>query len=216
MIARTAVQASRDLGARSRLLGLFRSICGRNAREMRPSSVQRRKTRVAFLNTHPIQYFAPLYADLSRASDLSVTAVYLSDFSVRGWDDRGFGQVVKWDVDLLAGYEARFVRGAERRGEPRGFFSVVAPEVWREVRRGGFDALVVHGHTPAATAIALAAAKSLHLPIFMRCETHVGLRRSKLKSVLRGPLLGAYYRRLDGVLAIGSANEEFYRAIGVP
>src|SRR2546430_13873167 len=32
-----------------------------------------------------------------------------------------------------------------------GFFSVVAPQLWHEVRQGGFDAVVVHGHTPAAT-----------------------------------------------------------------
>jgi glycosyltransferase involved in cell wall biosynthesis len=172
--------------------------------------------RVAFINTHPIQYFAPLYADLNRAEDLSVTALYLSDYSVRGATDHGFGHIVRWDVDLLAGYDARFVRGAERRGEPAGFFSVVAPQLWHEVRGGAFDALVVHGHTPAATLVAAAAAKISRIPTFLRCETHLGLRRSALKSLLRRPLIGAYYRRFDGVLAIGSANREFYRAIGVP
>jgi glycosyltransferase involved in cell wall biosynthesis len=177
----------------------------------KPSPIQ-----VAFINTHPIQYFAPLYADLNRAEDLSVTALYLSDYSVRGARDQGFGHIFKWDVDLLAGYDSRFIRGADRRGEPAGFFSVVAPQLWREVRRGAFDALVVHGHTPAATMIAAAAAKVTHIPIFMRCETHLGLRRSALKSWLRRLLIGTYYRRLDGVLAIGSANSEFYRAIGVP
>jgi glycosyltransferase involved in cell wall biosynthesis len=50
----------------------------------------------------------------------------------------------------------------------------------------------------------------------MRCETHLGLRRSPLKNLFRRPLIGNYYRRLDGVLAIGSANRDFYRAIGVP
>jgi glycosyltransferase involved in cell wall biosynthesis len=165
----------------------------------------------------PIQYFAPLYADLNRAADLSVTALYLSDYSVRGASDRGFGRIVKWDVDLLAGYEARFIRGAERRGEPSGFFSAVAAsQLWREVRGGAFDALVVHGHTPAAMPIAAAAAKMVGIPVFLRCETHLSLRRSPLKSLARRALVGAYYRRLDGVLAIGSANREFYRAIGIP
>jgi glycosyltransferase involved in cell wall biosynthesis len=175
-----------------------------------------RRIRVAFINTHPIQYFAPLYADLNRAEDLSVTAPYLSDYSVRGATDQGFGHVVKWDLDLLAGYEARFIRGAERRGEPTSFFSVLAPQLWHEVRRGAFDALVVHGHSPAATLVAAAAAKMTRIPTFLRCETHLGLRRSTLKGLLRWPLIGTYYRRLDGVLAIGSANREFYRAIGVP
>jgi glycosyltransferase involved in cell wall biosynthesis len=175
-----------------------------------------RKIQIAFVNSHPIQYFAPLYAYLNNAGDLSIHVLYLSDFSIRGAADQGFGRTVKWDVDLLAGYESRFVRGAERRGEPTGFFSVIAPQLWHEVCRDAFDALVVHGHTPAATVVAAAAAKMARIPIFLRCETHLGLRRSRLKSLLRRPLIGAYYRQFDGVLAIGSANKEFYRAIGIP
>ena len=58
--------------------------------------------------------------------------------------------------------------------------------------------------------------RAARIPTFLRCETHLGLRRSALKSLLRRPLIGTYYRRLDGVLAIGSANREFYRAIGIP
>ncbi len=182
-----------------------------------PGSGQIRRLRVAFINTHPIQYFAPLYADLNCTADLSVTALYLSDYSVRGANDRAFGQIVKWDVDLLAGYEARFIRGAERRGEPAGFFSVVATsQLWHEVRRGAFDALVVHGHTPAAMLTAAAAAKLTHIPTFIRCDTHLGLRRSAVKSWLRRPLIGTYYRQFDGALAVGSANRDFYRAMGVP
>ncbi len=176
----------------------------------------KQKIRVAFINTHPIQYFAPLYADLHRADDLAITALYLSDYSLRGANDRGFGVEVKWDVDLLAGYQARFVRGAERRGEATSFSSVIAPELWQEIRRGAFDAVVVHGHTPAAMVVAAAAAKAARIPIFLRCETHLGLRRSAFKNVLRRLLIGTYYRWLDGVLAIGSANREFYRSIGVP
>ncbi len=83
--------------------------------------------RIGFLHTHPIQYVAPLYQHLNRHWEASITALYLSDYSVRGGADRGFGRGVQWDIDLVEGYDARFVRGAERRGEPAGFFSVVAP-----------------------------------------------------------------------------------------
>jgi len=62
-----------------------------------------KQTRIAVLNSHPIQYFAPLYAYLNKSPDLEVTALYLSDFSIRGGKDAGFGREVKWDVDLLAG-----------------------------------------------------------------------------------------------------------------
>ena len=172
--------------------------------------------RIAFINTHPIQYFAPFYAELARAEDLAVTALYLSNYSIRGAPDAEFGRIVKWDIDLLAGYEARFVAGAGRRGEPSGFWSMLAPPLWREVRRGGFDAVVLHGHTPAANLLGLAAAKAAGIPVFMRSETHLGLHRSTLKRGLRRPLMNSLYRCLDGVLAIGSANAMFYRAMGVP
>ena len=122
-------------------------------------SVGVRKLRVAFVNTHPIQYFAPLYAYLNSMGGFRVTTLYLSDFSVRGSLDAAFGHEVKWDVDLLSGYDVRFVRGASLRDEPKGFFSIIAPQIWHEVSRGGFDALVVHGHTPAAVLIAVAAAR---------------------------------------------------------
>ena len=78
------------------------------------------KLRVAFVNTHPIQYFAPLYAYLNRTGEFAITALYLSDFSVRGSLDAAFGQTVKWDVDLLSGYDVRFVEGAGLRDEPNG------------------------------------------------------------------------------------------------
>jgi glycosyltransferase involved in cell wall biosynthesis len=174
-----------------------------------------RPIRVAFIHTHPIQYFGPLYSELNQTTELSVTALYLSDYSVRGAADHGFGLAVKWDIELLAGYEARFIRGAQRRAEPTGFFSAIAPALWHEIRHGAFDAVVVHGHTPAAMLIAAVAAKTAGIPTFLRCETHLGLRRSAIKKVMRWLLIGAYYRQFDGVLAIGSANREFYRAIGV-
>jgi len=175
-----------------------------------------RKIRVGFLNTHPIQYFAPLYAYLNQAEDLAVTALYLSDYSLRGAQDRAFGRVVKWDVDLLSGYEARFVSGAAGRDEPRGFFSMLAPAVWKEIRISALDALVVHGHSPAALIVGIAAAKMFGIPVFMRGETHLALSRSSFKAWLRKSIMRAFYASLNGVLAIGSANRDFYRAMGVP
>jgi glycosyltransferase involved in cell wall biosynthesis len=175
-----------------------------------------RKLRIGFVNTHPIQYFAPLYAYLNRTEEFAITALYLSDFSVRGSLDRGFGQTVKWDVDLLSGYDVRFVEGAGLRDEPKGFFSIIAPQIWRDISRGSFDAVVVHGHTPAAILIAMAAARWAELPVFSRGETHLKLNRGSLKRLVRKPLLRMFYRSLSGALAIGSANATFYRAMGLP
>jgi glycosyltransferase involved in cell wall biosynthesis len=174
------------------------------------------RTRVAVLNSHPIQYFAPLYAYLNAAPDLDLTALYLSDFSIRGGRDVGFGQDVKWDLDLLAGYRSVFLGDAARTREPGGFWSLIAPQVWNELRSGGYDVLWLHGHNYAANHIALMAAKTTGLPVMMRADTHLGLHRSGFKSMLRRPVMGAFYRWCDRLLAVGSANAAYYRAMGVP
>jgi glycosyltransferase involved in cell wall biosynthesis len=179
-------------------------------------ALPRTVTRIAVLNSHPIQYFAPLYAYLNAAPDFDVTALYLSDVSIRGGHDLGFGCEVKWDVDLLAGYRSVFLGDAARSRDPQGFWSLVAPQVWAEVRSGRYDVLWLHGHNYAANLLALAAAKSAGLPVMMRGETHLGLPCGRTKSLLRRPLMGGLYRACDRLLAIGSANAAFYRAMGVP
>ena len=172
-------------------------------------------TRIAVLNSHPIQYFAPLYAYLNAAPDLDVTALYLSDFSIRGGRDAGFGQDVTWDLDLLAGYRSVFLRDAAHTREPEGFWSLIAPQVWSELRSGRYDVVWLHGHQYAANLIALMAAKTAGLPVMMRGDPHLGLPCRGIKSILRRPLLGMLYRACDRLLAVGSANAAFYRAMGV-
>jgi glycosyltransferase involved in cell wall biosynthesis len=174
-----------------------------------------RSTRIAVINSHPIQYFAPLYKFLNAAPDLDVTAIYLSDISIRGGNDPGFGRDVQWDLDLREGYRSVFVGSAHSR-EPQGFWSLIAPSVWNEVMSGRYDVLWLHGHNYAANIIALIAAKVAGMPIMMRGETHLGLPRNAIKAALRQPLIGALYRLCDRFLAIGSANAAFYRAMSVP
>jgi glycosyltransferase involved in cell wall biosynthesis len=173
-------------------------------------------TRIAVLNSHPIQYFAPLYAYLNAAPDLEVTALYLSDASIRGSRDSEFDRELKWDIDLLAGYRAIFLDDHAHARQPDGFWSVIAPRVWNELRSGRYDVLWLHGHNYAAYLVALVAAKTAGLRILMRGETHLGLPRSRMKTALRRPTLGALYGQCDRFLAIGSANAAFYRAMGVP
>jgi glycosyltransferase involved in cell wall biosynthesis len=175
-----------------------------------------RKTRVAVIDTHPIQYFAPLYAYLSATPDIEVTALYLSDFSLRGAVDRGFGQRVAWDVDLLAGYPNRFIGRRWREIEPFGLRATFVPEAFTAVWRGGFDAVWINGHAVAANFLAMAAARLIGAPILMRCDTHLGLPVAPSKRALRRPMLSTLFSFCDAFLAIGSANREFYRAMGAP
>lgn len=175
-----------------------------------------RPFRLAVVNSHPIQYFAPLYAYLNRDPDLEVTALYCSDFSLRGGVDPGFKQAVTWDVDLLEGYRHVFLGERAKRRSIGGFWSLVCPEVWGEIRSGRYDAVWLHGYAYAAYVLAFLAAKSCGLPVFIRSETQLRLHRAGWRRRLRDGILGIAFRYVAGCLAIGSANRDYYRSLGVP
>jgi glycosyltransferase involved in cell wall biosynthesis len=174
------------------------------------------KYHIAVVNSHPIQYFAPLYRYLNRNSDIDVTALYCSDFSLRGGKDPGFGQNVQWNVDLLSGYRSIFLGARATKRVPGGFFSLICPEVWREVRSGHYDAVCLHGYAYAANVLAFLAAKSCGASVFLRSETHLKLLRSSFRRRLRDGFLRIAYKFVDGFLAIGTENRAYYQSLGVP
>lgn len=182
----------------------------------RASGMDKAVTRVAILNSHPIQYFGPMYAYLNQDPALDITALYCSDFSLREGLDPGFGRRVTWDVDVLAGYRSVFLGERARWRTPAGFWSLVCPEVWSEIRSGKYDVLWLHGYAYAADLLAFVAARTRGIPVVMRSETHLGLARPRLRQRLRDAILSRAYRLLDGFLAIGSRNAAYYRSLGVP
>jgi glycosyltransferase involved in cell wall biosynthesis len=91
-----------------------------------------------------------------------------------------------------------------------------APDVWRIIWSGDFDAVVIHGHNFGANHIATLAAKTKGIPVITRGETHLGLPMSPLRTAARKAIMSVYYRLFSGFLAIGTLNRAFYRAMGVP
>lgn len=180
------------------------------------TSPSRRKARVAFVNSHPIQYFVPLYRHINRSDDIEAVPVYLTRHGLRGDVDPGFGKAFSWDIDLMSGTNPIFVAGAEQRQLQAGATRMIAPGVWSAIREGAFDAVVIHGHRIGANHVATLAAKSAGIPVISRGETHLGLPRSGLKERLRRLIFARYYGALDGFLVIGSLNRAFYRSLGVP
>lgn len=63
--------------------------------------------RLGILSTHLIQYFTPLYRELSERVD-NVDVLYLRAVSAKGaapMPDEGFGHDVEWDTNLTSGYD---------------------------------------------------------------------------------------------------------------
>ncbi len=171
--------------------------------------------RVACLVTHPIQYQAPLFRHLASRPGIDLTVFFLSDLSLHAYRDSGFGVSVKWDVPLLGGYRHDFL---PRVGSGNGL------SFWRpwtfglraRLRRGRFDALWVHGWAHRGSIAAIAAAKSLGIPVMLRGESNLlSETDDALKLGLKRIAMPALLRTIDGVLAIGRLNREYYLHYGV-
>jgi glycosyltransferase involved in cell wall biosynthesis len=175
------------------------------------------RPRLLVFNSHPVQYFAPLYRRIHESGAADIMVLYGSRQNVDpGTTDAGFGRQVLWDVPLLEGYPHRFLWNVGGERGVDGLMSVVNPGVIREIVRGRYDAVLLHGHSHLTTLLALATAKLTRTAVLMRAETHLLLQHRDLKRVLRGPVMRAYYAMTDACLFLGTRNREFYRAHGVP
>lgn len=171
---------------------------------------------LAVLNSHPIQYFAPLYRRLAGEPDIDITLYFCSRSGLDSYEDEGFGgQRFAWDVPLVEGYDHVFLRNLMGDQPPAGFWSLANPGVLSALRRHDYDAVWIHGHAYASHLLGVLGAALSGSVLFMRCETHLQLERSTGRRLLRRVLMPAFYGLFDACLAIGTRNAEFYRHLGV-
>jgi len=181
------------------------------------SSGPTKRYRLAVVNSHPIQYFAPLYRRIAESQDIDLMVYYCSRQGMsKGLVDPGFGKEIVWDIPLLEGYPHKFLPNAGGDRGVRGFFSLINPSIVSEIRNGRYDALLIHGHNLATNLLALLTAKLSGTRVFMRGETHLLLHRGRLKRVLRALALRPLYASCDAFLYIGTRNRDFYISQGVP
>ena len=184
------------------------------------SDPARKKYRVAYLVTHPIQYQTPLLRLVAADPDIHLKAFFGTDFSTRHFFDPEFNQMLQWDVPLLEGYDYEFlpILPGMHFPEDRHF------DRWRPFNiglrkrlvAGGFDALWIHGYARAPHLWAMAATAGTSVKILLRDEASgVGRATSNLKSAAKRTLFSLIDRQVDAYLTIGSANEAHFRDLGI-
>src|SRR5436309_1263432 len=94
--------------------------------------------RLAVLQSHPIQYFAPFYRRLAQEPGLDLTVFYCSRQGLEEYVDPDFGERFKWDIPLLQGFRHQFLPNWRHQDGVAGFFSLVNWPIIRELARGRF------------------------------------------------------------------------------
>jgi glycosyltransferase involved in cell wall biosynthesis len=146
--------------------------------------------------------------------DIDLTVFFGSDFSVRGYKDRGFGVEVAWDTPLLEGYRSEFLPALRDTGE----VSPIAPisrGIYRRLRQGdgrpAFDALWVHGYASVNSLQAIVAANALGIPVLLRAESWLADRvRSPWTLAAKSAFFGLLGKAIAAVLPIGTVNAAYW------
>jgi glycosyltransferase involved in cell wall biosynthesis len=175
-----------------------------------PEAISRRPVRLAYVVSHPIQYQAPLLRRIALEPDIDLTVFFGSDFSVRSYRDEGFGVQVQWDTPLLEGYRYEFLPTVRDTGglSPT---SPISRGLFTRLKRGGFDALWVHGYASLHAWHAIVAAKALGIPVLLRAESWLSDReRSPLKLAAKAIFFKALEASIDAVLPIGTENAAYW------
>ncbi len=166
------------------------------------------------IETHPVQYRAPVYRAVQSRFGVPVTAIYGSDFSVAGSLDVEFNTSFAWDTDLLSGYTPVFLSRVAQGGGAN-MHSVSADGLDAALRRCAPAAVLLTGYSPRFHQAAFYHARKTRSPILFRGETtdHAA-RRSTIKQWTRDSALRYLYRCCSSLLYVGARSRQHLLRLG--
>jgi len=173
-------------------------------------------SRLVAIETHPIQYHAPVYRALQSHFGVPVTAIYASDCSIAGYRDRELGASFRWDTDLLSGYTAAFLSTVAQGGAQTAE-GASARGLRTALRAAAPSAILLTGYSPRFYQRAWVAALSTRRPLLLRAETTDHAQsRGPARHWMRSAALAPLYRACARLLYVGRRSFDHFRRLGVP
>jgi|SRR5579859_44508 len=177
-----------------------------------------RRYRVLILTTHVIPYASPNYRALAEDPRLETVVAYCSLQGAEPGMDPEFGVQIQWDVPLLDGYKWVHVPNKSLRPRLAHFWGVWNPGLWKLVRTGGFDAVVIYtGYMCASFWLTVLAAKSVGIPVLISTDsTALQSREGKRwKESLKPFILRRVYSFVDVIMAASNASRKLAMELGI-
>ena len=97
------------------------------------------RRRLAFVVTHPIQYYVPIYRLLAARDEVEVKGFFTWHAGQASRFDPGFQREVAWDIPLTEGYDFEAVPNTAVDSGPHRFGGIRCPELagmdrWAQAR----------------------------------------------------------------------------------
>jgi len=172
-----------------------------------------RACRLAILASHPVQYNAPLFAELSSRKSLEVCVFYSwQGPNVDG--DFDFGMAVDWGLPLLEGYASQFVSNVARDPGTHHFFGIDNPSMIQEIEAWRPDVLLIYGWS-FKTHFQCLRYFSDRVPIAFRSDSTLQSGKQRQLRFLRYLWLRYIYHHVDIVFYVGKHGLDYFLKFGV-
>ncbi|HZZ19012.1 MAG TPA: glycosyltransferase family 4 protein [Opitutaceae bacterium] len=169
--------------------------------------------RLAVVLTHPTQYYSPWFRSVSSQGGVTLRVFYLWDFGVTHQTDPNFGKTIKWDVDLLSGYDHEFVPNLSKSPGAQSFFGFSNPGLTNRIADWNPDAVLLFGYKWSSHIKVALWAWRTGIPVIFRGDSHLIGRGSP--GLFTKALLGLLFSRFAAFLYVGAANRAYFKAFGV-
>jgi glycosyltransferase involved in cell wall biosynthesis len=175
----------------------------------------RRPIRLAFVVSHPIQYYVPLYRLLASRNDVAVRVFFTWHAAEGPMMDPGFDQEIAWDIPLTAGYDHVLVPPTGSATGPHRFWGLRNPGLIPALLRWNPSAVHITGYAHASHFQALHALRH-RIPVLFRGDSHLLDPESPVRRLAKQIVLRKLFQFPSAFLYVGSNNLAYYRAFGVP
>lgn len=170
--------------------------------------------KLAIITTHPIQYYSPWFALLSKKPDIDVKVFYTWSQTAKTFYDKDFGQEIVWDIPLLSGYEHQFVENISKHPDGVNYNGIDCPTLNREIEKWRATHILVIGWNLKAHLSAMRYFKG-RIPVWFRGDSTLLDEKPGVKQLLRRLFLTWVYSYVDKAFYVGANNRDYFLKHGL-
>ena len=174
--------------------------------------------KIAAFLSHPIQHFSPLWKELAGRAEVQLKVFYFSRHGTEQTFDPDFGMNVKWDVDLLEGYESEFLPRQWPTQDPFNYR-------WNGLNRGisrvlsqGWDVAYVAGYGHLNNWHIAQACRRNGVKLLYHSDSNFIAEKQKplWQRLVKKIAVGRYFSKVSVFLAAGDNNRDYLQYYGAP
>ena len=170
--------------------------------------------KLGILVGHPIQYYTPLFRELTSRMDVHVLYGQLADQAQQA--AAGFGVGFEWDIDLMSGYASTVLNNVSQTPDVAAFNGCDVPTMTADLARLNLDSLLVFGWYQKVFLQGIWAAKRLGIPVMVRGDSQLGTPGRALKRLVKNAVYPPLLRFFDAALYVGEHSRAYYTHFGYP